>query len=67
MRLPLLAVAAARVCVVAAALSALACLPAAAQQIRRAVETALLKGAKTPDLGGKLTTQQMGDHVLAVI
>jgi tartrate dehydrogenase/decarboxylase/D-malate dehydrogenase len=40
---------------------------AAAQQIRRAVETALLKGAKTPDLGGKLTTQQMGDHVLAAL
>lgn len=37
----------------------------AAARIRRAVEQTLLTGAKTPDLGGKLTTNQMGEAVLA--
>jgi tartrate dehydrogenase/decarboxylase/D-malate dehydrogenase len=39
-------------------------LPAAAARIRRAVEQTLAAGQKTPDLGGKLTTKQMGDAVL---
>jgi len=29
------------------------------------VNHALAKGARTPDLGGALTTEQMGDAVLA--
>jgi len=37
----------------------------ASESIRHAVETALLNGSKTPDLGGDLTTEQMGDAVLA--
>ena len=37
----------------------------AAAAVRRAVEAALADGAKTPDLGGKLSTRQMGDAVLA--
>lgn len=36
----------------------------AAAAIRRAVEAALAGGARTPDLGGRLTTVQMGDAVL---
>jgi tartrate dehydrogenase/decarboxylase/D-malate dehydrogenase len=40
-------------------------LPAAAFQVRQAVEQTLLQGSATPDLGGKLTTEQMGDAVLA--
>jgi tartrate dehydrogenase/decarboxylase/D-malate dehydrogenase len=39
-------------------------LPSAATRIRRAVERTLATGHKTPDLGGKLTTQEMGDAVL---
>ena len=35
-------------------------LPAASSRIRRAVELSLAGGAKTPDLGGKLTTREMG-------
>jgi tartrate dehydrogenase/decarboxylase/D-malate dehydrogenase len=41
--------------------------PAGAQRIRRAVEKALLEGAKTPDLGGTLTTHEMGDRILAAL
>jgi len=39
-------------------------LPAAAQKIRTAVEQTLLDGHKTPDLGGALSTQEMGDQIL---
>lgn len=39
--------------------------PTAAKRIRTAVEQTLLQGAATPDLGGKLTTEQMGSAVLA--
>ncbi|MBA62766.1 MAG: tartrate dehydrogenase [Planctomycetaceae bacterium] len=39
--------------------------PAAAHDVRVAVEKALLEGAMTPDLGGHLTTIEMGDAVLA--
>jgi tartrate dehydrogenase/decarboxylase/D-malate dehydrogenase len=39
-------------------------LPTAAARIRRAVECALADGAKTPDLGGKLTTREMGTATL---
>jgi tartrate dehydrogenase/decarboxylase/D-malate dehydrogenase len=38
--------------------------PDAAAQIRRAVERTLEDGCQTPDLGGKLTTRQMGDAVV---
>jgi tartrate dehydrogenase/decarboxylase/D-malate dehydrogenase len=38
--------------------------PTAATRIRRAVERALADGAKTPDLGGKLTTREMGSAVV---
>ncbi len=37
--------------------------PAAAARIRRAVERALASSAKTPDLGGRLTTREMGAAV----
>ena len=40
-------------------------LPVAAATIRRAVERTLADGNQTPDLGGRLTTKQMGDAVLA--
>jgi tartrate dehydrogenase/decarboxylase/D-malate dehydrogenase len=40
-------------------------MPAAATRIRSAVERTLAAGHKTPDLGGSLTTRQMGDAVLA--
>src|SRR5437763_16566770 len=40
-------------------------LRAAAARIRRAVEQTLAADHKTTDLGGKLTTKQMGDAVLA--
>jgi tartrate dehydrogenase/decarboxylase/D-malate dehydrogenase len=36
-----------------------------AEKVRKAVEKTLAGGAKTPDLGGTLTTQQMGAAVLA--
>ncbi len=39
-------------------------LPAAAARIRRAVERTLAGGHQTPDLGGRLTTKQMGDAVV---
>jgi tartrate dehydrogenase/decarboxylase/D-malate dehydrogenase len=39
-------------------------LPQAAAAIRAAVEITLRSGAATPDLGGKLTTEQMGDLVI---
>jgi isocitrate/isopropylmalate dehydrogenase len=39
-------------------------LPAVATRIRRAVERTLSDGNQTPDLGGKLTTQQMGEAVV---
>jgi tartrate dehydrogenase/decarboxylase/D-malate dehydrogenase len=38
--------------------------PAAAAQIRRAVEKTLSDECKTADLGGNLTTRQMGDAVV---
>jgi tartrate dehydrogenase/decarboxylase/D-malate dehydrogenase len=40
-------------------------LSAAAARIRRAVERTLAEGHQTPDLGGKLTTQQVGEAVAA--
>lgn len=40
---------------------------AAAQDVRTAVETALLQGAKTPDLGGQLSTVEMGDAVISCL
>jgi isocitrate/isopropylmalate dehydrogenase len=39
-------------------------LPDEAAQIRRAVEQTLADGYKTADLGGALTTKQMGTEVL---
>lgn len=39
----------------------------AAEQIRSAVERTLAAGNKTPDLGGHLSTIQMGDAVLAAL
>jgi len=36
----------------------------AAEQVRSAVDAALEAGARTPDLGGALTTEQMTDRVL---
>jgi isocitrate/isopropylmalate dehydrogenase len=38
-------------------------LPAAAKRIRRSVEASLAAGHRTPDLGGSLTTCQMGEFV----
>ena len=40
---------------------------AEADRIEAAVAKAMASGARTPDLGGKLTTAQMGDAVLAAI
>jgi len=40
---------------------------ASAALVRKAVETALAGGAKTPDLGGSLTTSQMGDALLRAL
>lgn len=40
-------------------------LPSLAERVRQAVEKTLSGGSKTPDLGGKLTTEQVGDAVLA--
>jgi tartrate dehydrogenase/decarboxylase/D-malate dehydrogenase len=42
-------------------------LDGAAKTIRRAVEKALADGAATADLGGKLTTEQMADAVIAAV
>ena len=39
-------------------------LPAPATRIRGAVERTLAAGHQTPDLGGRLTTKQMGDAVI---
>jgi len=39
--------------------------PADADRIEAAVAGALAKGARSPDLGGVMTTEQMGDAVLA--
>ena len=39
--------------------------PAAADRIEAAVTKALASGARSPDLGGTMTTAQMGDAVLA--
>jgi tartrate dehydrogenase/decarboxylase/D-malate dehydrogenase len=41
--------------------------PAAAAAIREGVERTLAAGHQTPDLGGQLTTTQMGDHILAAL
>src|SRR5205085_4932412 len=38
-------------------------LPAPAARIRRAVERTLAEDCKTADLGGQLTTQQMGEAI----
>jgi tartrate dehydrogenase/decarboxylase/D-malate dehydrogenase len=38
--------------------------PAAARQIRDAVSKTLAAGQHTPDLGGRLTTRQMGDAIV---
>jgi 3-isopropylmalate dehydrogenase len=38
--------------------------PGAADRLKAAVLAALDAGARTPDLGGALTTSQMGDAVL---
>ncbi len=40
---------------------------AEADRIETAVAKALEGGARTPDLGGTLTTTQMGDAVLAAL
>ena len=39
----------------------------AADQIEKAVAYALSKGARSPDLGGSMSTQEMGDAVLAAL
>jgi len=39
--------------------------PALADKVEAAVEAALNSGARTPDLGGTLTTAAMGDAILA--
>ncbi len=41
--------------------------PAAADRIEAAVARAIVDGARTADLGGTMTTSQMGDAVLAVL
>jgi 3-isopropylmalate dehydrogenase len=41
--------------------------PADADRLYAAVERALAQGARTRDLGGSLTTAQMGDAVLAAL
>lgn len=38
-------------------------LPEAAAQVERAIDSCLEGGAKTPDLGGNMTTQQVGDEI----
>jgi tartrate dehydrogenase/decarboxylase/D-malate dehydrogenase len=38
--------------------------PAAAERIRRAVETTLAQGHKTPDLGGRLKCSELGERVI---
>ena len=39
--------------------------PDAADRVEKAVKLALSEGARTPDLGGSLSTREMGDRVLA--
>jgi tartrate dehydrogenase/decarboxylase/D-malate dehydrogenase len=39
-------------------------LPRPARCLQRAVETALVAGARTCDLGGRLTTRQMADEII---
>ena len=41
--------------------------PEVADQLFAAVKAALDKGARTSDLGGSMTTVQMGDAVLAAL
>jgi 3-isopropylmalate dehydrogenase len=41
--------------------------PAAADRIEAAVAQAIRDGARTPDLGGTMTTSRMGDAVLAAL
>ena len=41
--------------------------PTAARQVRQAVEDTILAGNKTPDLGGALTTEQMGDAIVSAL
>jgi 3-isopropylmalate dehydrogenase len=38
-------------------------LPEEAARVDRAIDQILAEGHRTPDLGGKVTTRQMGDHV----
>jgi 3-isopropylmalate dehydrogenase len=42
-------------------------MPEAADRIEAAVAKALAGGARSPDLGGNMTTTQMGDAVLAAL
>jgi 3-isopropylmalate dehydrogenase len=42
-------------------------LAAGADRIEAAVAKALAGGARSPDLGGRMTTTQMGDAVLAAL
>ena len=39
----------------------------AADRVEAAVAAALADGARTPDLGGSMSTRQMGDAVLAAL
>ncbi len=41
--------------------------PAAADRVEAAVQAAIARGARTPDLGGTLSTAAMGDAVLAAL
>jgi 3-isopropylmalate dehydrogenase len=42
-------------------------LPDEADRIEAAVAKALASGARTPDLGGSMSTREMGDRVLAAL
>jgi len=42
-------------------------LPDEADRIETAVAKALASGARTPDLGGSMSTREMGDRVLAAL
>jgi tartrate dehydrogenase/decarboxylase/D-malate dehydrogenase len=42
-------------------------LPAAAEQIRQAVQESLVRGHKTPDLGGTSSTHQVGQCVIELL
>ena len=39
----------------------------AGQQIRAAVEQTLAAGHKTPDLGGRLSTEEMGNRLVEAV